>query len=149
MKTKTILGRAGILLSLFALVTMVSLPTLAARSTKSKRPTVAIIKADWCTACQKLEPTMMELINQYKDRIDFVMLDVTDDQKTEQAAAEARKLGLTKFFEANKKNTSTVAVFGRSRKIVFQTMKNFDREAYVKAFDEAIAQAGVKRPRFN
>jgi hypothetical protein len=86
---------------------------------------------------------MMELMSQYKDRIDFVMLDVTDDQKTEQATAEARKFGLTKFFEANKKNTSTVAVFGRSRKIVFQTMKNFDREAYVKAFDEAIAQAGA------
>ncbi|MCA1601297.1 MAG: hypothetical protein LC776_06520 [Acidobacteria bacterium] len=143
MKTKTILGRAGILLSLFALVTMVSLPTLAARSTKTKRPTVAVIRADWCTACQKLEPTMMELMSQYKDRIDFVMLDVTDDSKTTQAASKARKLGLAKFFKANKKKTSTVVVLSPSRKILFQTMKNFDREAYVKAFDEAIAQAGT------
>ena len=93
MKLNKILRRAGIFLSLFALVTMVSLPTLA-KSTKAKRPTVAIIRADWCSACQKLEPTMMGLISQYKDRIDFVMLDVTDDQKTTQAASEARKLGL-------------------------------------------------------
>lgn len=41
------------------------------------KPTVAIIRADWCTACQKLEPTMSELISQYKDRLNFVMLDVT------------------------------------------------------------------------
>jgi thiol-disulfide isomerase/thioredoxin len=142
MKTKTIMQRVGILLSLFALATMVSLPSLA-KSTKTKRPTVAIIRADWCTACQKLEPTMMELISQYKDRIDFVMLDVTDDSKATQAASAARKLGLAKFFEANKKKTSTVVVLSPSHKILFQTMQNFNREAYVKAFDEAIAQAGA------
>jgi hypothetical protein len=45
MKTNNILRRAGIFLSLFALVMMVSLPTVA-RSTKTKRPTVAIIRAD-------------------------------------------------------------------------------------------------------
>ncbi len=132
MKINKILRRAGIFLSLFALVTMVSLPTLA-KSTKTKRPTVAIIRADWCTACQKLEPTMLELISQYKDRIDFVMLDVTDDKKTTQAASTARKLGLRKFFAANKKKTSTVVVLSPSHKILFQTMQNFDREAYVKA----------------
>jgi thiol-disulfide isomerase/thioredoxin len=140
MKTSKILRRAGIFLSLFALVTMVSLPALA-KSTKTKRPTVAIIRADWCTACQKLEPTMMELINQYKDRIDFVMLDVTDDQKATQSASEARKLGLGEFFEANKKKTSTVVVLSPSHKIVFQTMQNFDREAYVRAFDDALAKS--------
>ena len=140
MKSNNILRRAGIILSLFALVTMVSLPTLA-KSTRTKRPTVAIIRADWCSACQRLEPTMMELINKYKDRIDFVMLDVTDDQKATQSASEARKLGLGKFFEANKKKTSTVVVLSPSHKIVFQTMQNFDREAYVRAFDDALAKS--------
>ncbi|MGH9874420.1 MAG: thioredoxin domain-containing protein, partial [Pyrinomonadaceae bacterium] len=33
------------------------------------KPTVAIIRADWCTACQKIEPTMNELVTQYKDRL--------------------------------------------------------------------------------
>lgn len=135
------LRRAGILLSFIALIGMVSLPALA-KTPKAKRPTVAIIRADWCTACQKLEPTMMELMSQYRDRIDFVMLDVTDDQKLAKAASDARKLGLGKFFRANMKKTSTVVVLSPSRKILFQTVQNFDRDAYVKAFDEAIAQAG-------
>ncbi len=141
MKINHTLRRAGILLSFIALIGMISLPALA-KTSKAKRPTVAIIRADWCTACQKLEPTMMELMSQYKDRIDFVMLDVTDDQKAAKSAATARKLGLGKFFQANKKKTSTVVVLGADRKILFKTAKNFDREAYVKAFDEAIAQSG-------
>lgn len=133
------LRRAGIVFSFLAIVTMIALPALA-KTPKAKRPTVAIVRADWCSACQKLEPTMMELMDQYKDRIDFVMLDVTDDQKTAQAAIDARKLGLGKFFEANQQKTSTVVVLSRSRKIVFQTMQNFDRDAYVKAFDDALAK---------
>lgn len=143
MKTNNILRRAGILLSFFALIGMVSLPALA-KSPRGKRPTVAIIRADWCAACQKLEPTMMELMGQYKDRIDFVMLDVTDAQKAGQAASTAGKLGLGKFFKANMKKTSTVVVLSPAHRILFQTMQNFDRDAYVKAFDEAIAQTGSK-----
>lgn len=121
---------------------MLALPAFA-KSPKigTKRPVVAIIRADWCSACQKLEPTMMELMGQYKDRIDFVMLDVTDDQKANQAAGQARKLGLRKFFEANKKNTSTVVVLSPAHKILFQTTQNFDRDAYVKVFDEALAKS--------
>ncbi len=102
--------------------------------------TVAIIKAEWCQACQKLGSTMAELIEQYKDRINFVVLDVTNDETTAQSAATARQLGITKFFEANKKNTSTIAVFGAKNKVLFQTAKNFDRDAYVRAFDDAIAK---------
>ncbi|HEV8371463.1 MAG TPA: thioredoxin domain-containing protein [Pyrinomonadaceae bacterium] len=135
----SILRRAGIIFSILALTVLVAPAGIA--KTKTKRPTVAIIRADWCTACQQLEPTMMELMNQYKDRIDFVMLDVTDDQKTAKAGADARKLGIGKFFVANKKNTSTVIVLSPAHKILFHTAKNFDRDVYVKAFDDAIAKA--------
>lgn len=107
---------------------------------KSK-PTVAIIRADWCQACQKLEPTMMELMSQYKDRLNFVMLDVTTDEKAAESAKTAEHLGISKFFEANKKNTSTVAVLDQKNKILFKTAKNFDRDAYVRAFDDAVAKS--------
>ena len=104
---------------------------------KSK-PTVAIIRADWCEACQKLEPTFKELMEQYKDRLNFVVLDVTTDEKVAESAKTARELGISKFFASNKKNTSTVVVFGEKNKISFKTTHNYDREAYVRAFDDAI-----------
>ena len=107
---------------------------------KSK-PTVAIIRADWCQACQKLEPTMMELMSQYKDRLNFVLLDVTTDEKAAESAKTARGLGIGKFFAANKKNTSTVIVLGKKNKILFKTTHNYDRDAYVRAFDNAVAKA--------
>ena len=108
------------------------------------KPTVAIIRADWCSACQKLEPTMRELISQYKDRLNFVILDVTTEEKTAESAKTARALGIGKFFEANKKNTSTVIVLGKKNKTLFKTTHNYDRGAYVRAFDNAVAKASSK-----
>ncbi len=113
----------------------------------SAKPTVAIIRADWCGACQKLEPTMTKLMEEYGDRLNFVVLDVSNDEKTAASAATARKLGLSKFFDANKKKTSTVAVFGAKNKLLSMTHYSlnketaFDRETYVRAFDEAIAKS--------
>ncbi len=140
MRTNNRVRRVGIVFSFLALATMIALPALA-KTPKAKRPTVAIIRADWCSACQKLEPTMNELKSQYGDRIDFVTLDVTNEARTAQSAAKARKLGIGNFFEQNKPRTSTVVVLNPEHQIVFQTTQNFDREAYVKAFDEALGKS--------
>lgn len=136
MQTNRILRRVGTLFAFIALAAMMALPVAA----KGKKPVVAIIKAEWCSACQKLEPTMMELMQQYGDRLEFVVLDVSNDEKLAKASKTAKKYGLAKFLSENQKKTSTVAVF-RGNKVLFQTMQNFDRDAYVKAFDEAIAQS--------
>ncbi|MEP6707775.1 MAG: thioredoxin domain-containing protein, partial [Pyrinomonadaceae bacterium] len=111
-------------------------------SMKKGQPTVAIIRADWCGVCQKLEPAMTELMEQYKDRLNFVVLDVSNDEKTVASAATARKLGIGKFFEANKKKTSTVAIFGAKNKLIFQKYHDSERETFVRAFDDAIAKTG-------
>lgn len=109
-------------------------PAAAARKTK---PKVVIIRADWCSACQQLEPTMMGLMQEYGGKLDFVMLDVTNEATTAQAAAKAKSLGLSSFFDANKKNTSTVAIY-KGKKSVFKTMQNFSKADYVAAFDKAL-----------
>jgi hypothetical protein len=76
-------------------------------------------------------------MKQYGDKLNFVMLDVTNDETTAQAAAKAKSLGLSAFFEANKKMTSTVAVF-KGKKQTFKTAKNYNRDEYVAAFNKAI-----------
>jgi thiol-disulfide isomerase/thioredoxin len=102
-----------------------------------KNPTVAIIRADWCPYCRQLEPTMMDLMKEYEGKLNFVMLDVTNEETTAKAAAAAKSLGLTSFFEANKKKTSTVGIF-KNKKQLFKTTNNQDRSAYVAAFDKAL-----------
>ena len=153
---KGLLHRAMIAMALVTLLSpLTALTTLAQDKMQDKmgdkmgrmdkmstaKVTVALIRADWCAACQKVDPLLAELREQYKDRINFVTLDVTTDEKTAEAAATARKLGLNKFFAANKKKTSTVVVVGQKNKILYKTDHNYDRNAYVKAFDEAIAKA--------
>jgi len=148
---KGLLHRALIAMALVTLLSPLALTALAQDQMQDQmgdkmdkmsdaKVTVALIRADWCGACQKVDPLLAELREQYKDRINFVTLDVTTDEKTAEAAATARKLGLNKFFAANKKKTSTVVVVGAKNKILYQTVYNFDRNAYVKAFDEAIAK---------
>ncbi|HEX7316471.1 MAG TPA: thioredoxin domain-containing protein [Pyrinomonadaceae bacterium] len=147
----TLLGRLTLVVAMFALLAVgVSAQEMMGGKMDDKmgkmdkmghaKTTVAIIRADWCSACQKLEPAMAELREQYKDRINFVVLDVTTDESTRAAEATARKHGLTKFFAANKKKTSTVVVLNSKNKILFKTDHNDDREAYVRAFDAAIAK---------
>lgn len=102
-----------------------------------KSVTVVIIRADWCSACQKLEPVMMGLMKEYGGKINFVMLDVTNDETTTAAAAKAKSMGLSSFFEANKKMTSTVGVF-KGKKQTFKTSMDANRSTYVAAFDNAL-----------
>ena len=145
MQCNNFLKRAAVIFGSLALFAILALPVAAQddqmmNKMDHAKPTVAIIKADWCSYCRKLEPTMKDLIEQYQDRINFVVLDVTTDEKVAESAATARKLGLSKWFEANKKKTSTVAVFGEKNALLFKTYNNRDREAYVRAFDDAIAK---------
>jgi len=137
MQRNQTLRRVGTFFAFLALAAMLSLPAAA----QNRRPRVVIIRADWCTACQRLEPTMMQLMEQYRDRLDFVVLDVTNEQKLADSTTTARRLGLNRFFRENQQRTSTVAVFVRGSRPQFQTIHNYDRDAYVRAFDEAIAQA--------
>jgi len=111
--------------------------SVASSAFAKTKPTVVIIKAEWCSACQKVDPIMQELMKEYGGKVNFVMLDVTNDETTAQAAAKAKSLGLSRFFEFNKKMTSTVAVF-KGKKQTFSTAKNYNKSAYVAAFDKAI-----------
>lgn len=111
------------------------------------KPTVVLLHADWCGACKKLEPTITELKEQYGGRLNFVELDVTNEETTTQAAKTAQQLGIGSFFETNKKKSSLVAVVGKNGKVLFQTHYStnregsFVRETYVRAFDEALAKS--------
>jgi thiol-disulfide isomerase/thioredoxin len=125
-----------------AFVALAATLAVSAFAKTNAKPTVVLIRAEWCGTCQKLEPTIKELAEQYVDRLNFVVLDVSTDETTAEAAATARRLGISRFFQENQQRTSTVAVFGKGNRLLFQTAANFDRNAYVKAFDDAIAKAG-------
>lgn len=104
---------------------------------KQDKPTVAIIRANWCPACRKLEPTLSKLMETYGEKLRFVILDVTDEKTTAQALETAKETGLEEFFSKNKEKTSTVAIFKNSKQL-FKTDHNYNRSDYVSEFDKAL-----------
>ena len=127
----------GLLFALILLTGSLVVPAEANTDPVRKKPTVVLIKAEWCGACKKVDPIIRGLMREYRGKINFVVLDVTDEAAEARSAKRAKSLGLAGFFDANKRKTSTVGVFNGTAK-VFQTYKNYDRSAYVKAFEKAL-----------
>lgn len=101
-----------------------------------KRPVVAIIRADWCPYCKELEPKMTKLMEEYGEKLKFVILDITDAATTKNAQVTAKSAGLDDFFERNKSKPSTVAIF-RDKKQIFSTVHNTKTEDFIEAFNMA------------
>ena len=104
---------------------------------EDKRPVVAVIAADWCPYCKNVDPVLKGVMADYKDKFNMVIFDVTNAKTSAAAAANAEKLGLTEFFNANKDKTSTVAVI-KDKEVVYKTSNNTKKSDYTKAFDKAL-----------
>ena len=102
-----------------------------------KRPIVAVIKADWCPYCKKVDPVMMKLMEDYGEKLKFVVFDVTNEEAITESAKTAESLGLSDFFDEYKTKTSTVAVL-KDKKITYKTSNNGKRDDYVKAFEKVL-----------
>lgn len=102
-----------------------------------KRPVVAIIAAEWCPYCKRIDPVVKDVMSSYSEKMNFVVFDVTNEKTTATAKEIAKKLGLTDFFNEYKGKTSTVAVL-KDNKVVYKTSNNGKKEDYVKAFDKVL-----------
>jgi thiol-disulfide isomerase/thioredoxin len=100
-------------------------------------PTVAVIKADWCPYCKNVEPIMMNVMSEYKGKVNFVIFDVTNDTTKAEAMKMAGEYGLSKFYKSNKDKTSTVAVL-KKNKVTFKTSNNTKQADYTSAIDKAL-----------
>lgn len=134
---KMTLFAAALLLMALAFTASAQDTMMKSKSNGKAKPTVALIRADWCGACKKVEPIIEDLMQSYGGKLNLVVFDVTNEETTALAAAKAKSLGLSSFFEANKKSTSTVGIFKNKRE-VFKTSHNPDRKAYVNAFAKAV-----------
>ncbi|MEA5574627.1 TlpA family protein disulfide reductase [Calothrix sp. UHCC 0171] len=105
------------------------------------KPVLVDVYATWCAGCKNIAPTLSQLKQDYADKVNFVVLDVTDKAKVQETQAQAEKLGLSKFLEANKSKTSTVAIVDPATGNILTMFKNNPNKAdYTKILDAALAQ---------
>lgn len=138
--------RSVIVFSLFLLFMAVTALSVSAQGTMAKsekmmsddgRPLVVFVRADWCPYCKKLEPKMSKFVEQYKDKVRFVTLDITNDEMTRKSATIAKDEGLDEFFDSNKTKASTIAIF-KDKKQVYSTLHNTDQKDIAAAIDEVL-----------
>jgi thiol-disulfide isomerase/thioredoxin len=105
------------------------------------KPVVVDVFATWCPGCQNIAPTLSQLKQQYSGKVNFVVLDVTDKAKLKQTEAMAQRLGLGKFFAANKSKTSTVAIIDPASGDILALYQNNPNKAdYTNILEAALAK---------
>jgi thiol-disulfide isomerase/thioredoxin len=105
------------------------------------KPVVVDVFASWCPGCKNIAPTLSQLKQEYSDKVNFVVLDVTDQAKLQETAANAKKLGLGQFLETTKSQTSTVAIVDPATGNILAMFKNNPNKAdYTKILDAALAK---------
>lgn len=105
------------------------------------KPAVVDVFATWCGGCQNVAPTLSKLKQKYSEKVNFIVLDVTDRGTLKNTKAEAEKLGLGKFLADNKSKTSTVAIVDPATGDILAMYYNNANEAdYTKVLESFLAK---------
>ncbi len=106
------------------------------------KPAIVEVYADWCPFCKTAAPTLSSLRDEYKGKVNFIDLDITDRSTSQKAEAQAQKLGLASFYAENKSVPGSLAIINPATGEIVQKFRGNDNKAeYVEAINSVLAQS--------
>jgi thiol-disulfide isomerase/thioredoxin len=112
-------------------------PVAAAATDK---PLVVKLHAQWCPYCLLQKDEWSRIETSYAGRVNFLVLDFTNERATERSRREAERLDLGSFFDEYSGATGLVVVLdGRTKGVLAEVGGNQSFEAYRAAIDDALA----------
>lgn len=107
-------------------------------SEKQSKALVVFVYDKTCRiSCSVVRPQIMDLQEQYADKVQFVYLDVSQDTR-EEARKTAQALGISRFLKDCEQWYPAVGIFSSKRKLVKQLLGTRPKKDYVSAIEKAI-----------
>jgi thiol-disulfide isomerase/thioredoxin len=135
------LALVGTVAILYAANGAPSVPTLSAADAASAKPVVIKMHARWCPYCMLQKDEWSRIEQAYAGRVNFVVLDATNDAAVERSRVDAERLNMREFFEEYNGATGLVVVLdGRTKEVLAEVGGNAPFEAFQSAIDGALAR---------
>ncbi|PWU03435.1 MAG: hypothetical protein C5B53_00500 [Candidatus Melainabacteria bacterium] len=99
---------------------------------------VVFINARTCPICARLRPILDDLEIEYKKKVRFVRLDVTDTKDRQDSQKVAKSLQLGSFFAFYEDTYPCVGIFDEKGKCLKEIYGMNDKEKYVVAINKAL-----------
>jgi thiol-disulfide isomerase/thioredoxin len=111
----------------------------AEEAARTGKPYVVKLHAQWCSVCMVTQNVWPQIAEAYTGRVNLVVFDFTDEAKTEASRAEAKRLGLEKFFDEYVGVSGPIVVLdGRTKEVTAEVSGSRDFAEYRAAIDQAL-----------
>ena len=131
------------LLAISIMLCVLFFNTFNSKAYYSSKPLLVEISTQWCFACKMLKPTIEELARQYNGRVEFILLDATNDETIEQAKRIAENYGIRDYFDSHRNAFPTVGVFSNSGSLEKFILGANGKEAYVQVLDSLLGGSTI------
>jgi thiol-disulfide isomerase/thioredoxin len=116
-------------------------PISAADAAASTKPYVIKMHARWCPYCMLQKNEWSRIEEAYAGRVNFVVLDATNEAAIERSRIDAERLNMRPFFEEYNGATGLVVVLdGRTKEVLAEVGGNAPFEEFQAAIDAALAR---------
>lgn len=110
----------------------------ASEASDASRPFVVKLHAQWCPKCMVTKDVWADVERAYAGRVNLLVLDFTDEERTTSSRAAAQRVGLGTLFDEYEGITGAVLVIDGRTGQVAADISSRDFDEYRSAIDAAL-----------